>query len=178
MSTQNIKAKDHAHLKSLVEREIEVNGNNCSLNHIDVSGIGDMANLFRGSAFNGDISQWNTSGVMDMHGMFLDSHFNGDISKWDTFNVRDTSYMFSSSIFNGDISQWNVSQLTYPNMMFFDSQFKGDLRRWKLNEGQMQVIFKSSLLDYLAARRSIEEKEQLCANFTQHSQKSSNKKTL
>ena len=40
------------------------------------------------SAFNGDISGWDTSNVTNMEYMFIDaSVFNKDISGWDTSNV-------------------------------------------------------------------------------------------
>ena len=41
------------------------------------------------SAFNGNISTWNTGNVKDMSWMFNGAHsFNGDLSKWDTWNVE------------------------------------------------------------------------------------------
>ena len=43
-----------------------------------------------------------------MADMFYGSKFNGDISQWDVSNVRDIGYMFFESNFNGDISKWNV----------------------------------------------------------------------
>jgi surface protein len=207
MHSQTIAVRDRAHLKELIAQEIAVHGNNCSLNHMDVSGVKDMSRMFKWSRFSGDISQWNTAQVTIMAGMFFESEFNGDISQWNTSQVKDMSEMFYGSQFNGDISQWNTSQVK--NMsemfygsqfngdisqwntskvtdmygMFYESQFTGDLRKWQLNEKQtlschLKEIFHDTFPQYLAVRRSIEEKELLCATFSPPTKNPSNKKTL
>ena len=113
------KTKDE--LKRMIKDEISKNGNNCSLNHIDVSEITDMSQLFFDSIFNGDISKWDVSNVEDMRYMFFDSKFNGDISNWDVYNVKDMSCMFEKSIFTGYIAEWNVSNVKDMSYMFFYS---------------------------------------------------------
>lgn len=126
-----ILAKNKAHLKQLIKAEIKKNGINCDLNHIDVSGMINMNELFYKLAFNGDISQWNVSRVKTMRSMFWKSIFNGDISKWDVSNVGVMGAMFASSEFNKDITQWDVSNVTDMNCIFDGSKFKGDVSSWK-----------------------------------------------
>jgi surface protein len=64
-----------------------------------------MRNMFSGAtAFNSDISGWNTSSVTDMGGMFEGaSAFDADISGWDTSSVTDMLGMFR------DASAWLAS---------------------------------------------------------------------
>ena len=120
-------------LTKMVKDEIDKNGNECSLNHIDVSKITNLSYLFYNSHFNGDISQWDVSNVQTMENMFCDSYFNGDISEWDVSSVRSMKRMFENSKFNGDISQWDVSSVWDMSGMFFGAtNFNQDISMWKI----------------------------------------------
>ena len=133
-------------LSLAIEKEILFNGNNCDLNHFDVSGVTEMEYLFRDSEFNGDISAWNMSKVNNMTGMFLGSKFNGDISKWDVSNVEDMSYMFSLSKFTGDVSKWDTSSVLSMNGLFNSSLFNGDISAWDVSSvWYMNNMFSDSL---------------------------------
>jgi hypothetical protein len=126
--------KTKEELCKMIEQEINQNGKECSLNHIDVSKITDMEELFYHSRFNGDISEWNVSNVENMSYMFGSSRFNQDIYNWDVSNVINMHGMFSYSEFSGDISDWDVSNVEDMASMFAkNTKFNQDLSKWKIN---------------------------------------------
>ena len=99
-------------------------------------GTSSMINMFRGaSAFNGDISGWDTSNVTNMGVMFYRaSAFNngGQALTWNTSNVNNMVFMFrSASVFNQDISSWDTSNVRNMRFMFSDAQaFNQNIRGW------------------------------------------------
>ena len=56
MEKIKIKARDKEHLKQIIQNEIKDFGDECDLNHIDISHMKDLSWIFYGSSFNGDIS--------------------------------------------------------------------------------------------------------------------------
>lgn len=117
-----------------IAHELNRQGSNANLNHLDVSNVHDMSGVFKDSQFNGDISMWNVSNVVGMVRMFENSHFKGDISRWDVSNVNTFAYMFRDSHFNGDISQWQLTEADNMLGMFEGSHFNGDLSKWNMSK--------------------------------------------
>ena len=84
-------------LQDIIKKRINQDGNEVDLNDIDVSQIKDMSNLFEGTYFNGDISEWDVSNVTNMSHIFNEcKSFNKDISNWDVSNVTNMYRMFNN----------------------------------------------------------------------------------
>jgi hypothetical protein len=128
----HIKAYDNT-VFNVVNSEVARLGVNADLNHIDMSSVTNMEQLFFND-FNGDISNWDVSSVTNMREVFSNNSFNGDISRWDVGSVIETEYMFLNSKFNQDISNWNLSSLLSSNGMFLYSMIS--------NQNKPQVIKK------------------------------------
>ena len=100
----------------------------------DMSGVTSMRKMFSGAtAFNQDISDWDTSHVTDMSFMFAGAKaFNQDIGNWDTSAVTDMSQMFkNATAFNQDIGNWDTSHVTTMRKMFYGATaFNQDISSW------------------------------------------------
>lgn len=141
-------------LPKLVWIFVDIAGNNCDLNCIDVSSITNMSFLFKIYArhFIGDISKWDVSNVTNMQAMFSDTDFNGDISQWDVSNVTNMHCMFTDSKFNGNISNWDVGKVSRIEFMFKNTPFNGDLNNWNMDISKMSYedkyqVFENSPLE-------------------------------
>ena len=142
-NTMPVTPKSKRELINIIKSEVEKNGWECDLNHIDVSQITDMSYLFSYTIngynlykFTGDISEWDVSNVTDMSWMFCGSEFNGDISNWNVSNVEDMVRMFSGTkSFNQPIGDWDVRKVVYMYKMFYKAeQFNQDLSKWKIDD--------------------------------------------
>jgi len=69
MSEKTIKATDD-NIHKVVKDEIERLGNEADLNHIDVSSVTNMVELFEHTDFKGNIEQWNFDKVENMYSIF------------------------------------------------------------------------------------------------------------
>ena len=88
---------------------------------------------YKATAFNQDISAWNTAKVTRMDYMFLNATaFNGDVSACNTAAVTTMSHMFyGAAAFNGDVSAWNTAAVTTMKQMFaYADAFNQDISAW------------------------------------------------
>lgn len=99
----------------------------------DVSNVENMDGMFANSKFTGEngifkLPEGNV--VTNMKDMFFGSMFNSDISDWDVSNVTNMYRMFKCSSFSYDISGWNVNEECSFKEMFEDSPLEGNEPEW------------------------------------------------
>lgn len=110
-------------LMQAIRETIDSDGFGCDLNHIDVSELSDLSDVFYYFRdFDGDISGWDPWKCINMRNMFYGSSYtgqNGDISNWDVQNLVYAGRMFYSSKYDGDISKWDLKSLDVKNSQQF-----------------------------------------------------------
>ena len=97
------------------------------------STVTNVIGLFwNATAFNQDISGWDTSNVTGMQYMFRGtSVYNQPLNSWNTVNVKDMESMFANtSAFNQPLNSWNVSNVTMLYSMFNASAYNQPLNSW------------------------------------------------
>ena len=140
------KPKDIDTLKKLLERMIEVRGDEGDFNDIDTSEIKDMSFLFfYNNTFNGDISGWDVSNVKNMKCMFHDAtSFNQPIGNWEFPEVQHMRYMFwGATSFNQPIGDWEFPNVTDMTGMFSGAtSFNQDISKWNIQGVNVSDMFK------------------------------------
>lgn len=135
---EKIKVKTKKELQKVITKELDNQGPDANLNHIDVSDITDMSNLF---FYDIDrirdikIDDWNVSNVENMNGMFFCcTYFNCDLSRWNVSKVKYMESMFEYCHYlNTDLSKWDTSNVEYMDFMFGSCiRFRNDLSSWHL----------------------------------------------
>ena len=97
---------------------------NGNLSHWDTSKVTNMTSMFNSaSAFNQSLSNFDTSKVTSMNSMFLGARaFNQPLSNFDTSKVTNMEYMFNSaSAFNQSLSNFDTSKVTSMSFMFYSA---------------------------------------------------------
>ena len=171
-NTYTLFPKDKYELIDMIKKEMDKNGNECSLNHIDISKITNMNYLFSGPSlvnFNGDISGWDTSNVERMAGMFSNSKFNNNsICDWDVSNVKSMALMFhSNQVFNQNINDWDVSNVTDMEGMFCNNiNFNQSLDKWDVSSvTNMGSMFENSIFNQDISKWDVSNVERMEGMF-------------
>ena len=104
----------------------------------DLTGVTDMSNMFRVSAFNGNIESWDVGNVTDMARMFQNAdNFNQPLNGWNMTGVQDIGAMFQfTDNFNQPLDTWDVTAVTNMGGMFAGAQsFDQSLGDWDISNG-------------------------------------------
>jgi len=110
------------------------NFNSTAADYLDTTGTTNMYAMFNSAtAFNQNISAWNTASVTSMVSMFQSAYaFNQSIGNWNVSKVTNMVAMFSSATaFNQNIGSWNVSKVTSMASMFYSATtFNQNISAW------------------------------------------------
>jgi surface protein len=115
-------------------------------NNIVTTHVTNMGGMFQGAtAFDHDISSWDTSRVMNMSFMFEGANmFHQPLDNWNTSNVRDMTGMFSNAFrFNQSLNNWNTGMVINMSSMFAGARgFNQNISNWNTrNVRDMSSMF-------------------------------------
>ena len=138
---ENLKSKPKTkeELMSLIDELVDkTNSNQIDLNHIDVSYINDMSDLFsirrnkKLLDINFLVENWNVSNVENMNRMFYGcERFNSDISNWDVSKVKSMNYMFyGCRNFEAILDKWDTHNVKDMYNMFKDTKIEKHTPSW------------------------------------------------
>jgi hypothetical protein len=108
----------------------------------DVSSGTSFRDMFWGTQFNRDISNWNISSAtgLALSGMFALTPFNQPIQNWTlppavTSLGENNQGMFYQSTFNQPIGTWNTSSIIKMRQVFFSAAvFDQDVSNWQVTQ--------------------------------------------
>lgn len=104
----------------------------------DTAHVTEMYGVFTGcTTFNQPLNTWNVSGAAELRNMFEGCKaFNQPLNNWDVSSVTNMDEMFKgATLFNQPLSNWNVTNVTNMNSMFsYASAFNQDLSKWCVTE--------------------------------------------
>jgi surface protein len=130
-----------------VSQVVNMAGNKCT----DADGDGNWDCILVGfvnTAFNGNVSRWDTSSVYYMHDMFRDAYaFNQPIGGWNLSNVNQIQNMFNgASAFNQPLDGWDVSNVYNMNGLFKGaSSFNQPIESWNVSGvTEMEEMFEDA----------------------------------
>ena len=129
----NFSPENYKELEKIVYDLIRERGNEADLNDIDTSKITYMARLFKGSDFDGNISDWDVSNVTNMNWMFSHCKFTGknsNLNKWDVSKVKLMNGMFYCGMFKGNIDDWTPPKDFKYNLIFKESPLYNKPPKW------------------------------------------------
>lgn len=108
-----------------------------------------MRNMFKGSDFKGDISNWDVSKVRDMTGMFENVRdLSGDFSSWNTKNLMILDSTFKNTTHSGNFGNWNTRHLISANETFASAGSVSGLEKWDItNVRNMNAMFEKTLVE-------------------------------
>ena len=130
-----------------VSQVVNMGGDKCT--DADGDGTWDCILVgFANTAFNGNISRWDTSSVYYMHDMFRGAYaFNQPIGVWNLSNVNQIQNMFNgASAFNQPLDGWDVSNVYNMNGLFKGaSSFNQPIESWVVSSvTEMEEMFEDA----------------------------------